>query len=250
MRWIVGSSLRFGRLVVALAIGLLVFGVAQLRSAPVDVYPEFTPPSVQIQTEAHGLSAAEVEQLITVPLEQDLLNGIPWLDRISSESMTGLSSRELSLIDMSVLARWKIRPKLMGIPGVANVAIWGQRDRQLQVLVDPDRLRNHNVTLDDVVRSTREAVAVAAGGFVDTPNQRLPVAHLSSVTQPQDLARVPVAFRNGAPLELGAVAEVVEGFPPPIGDAVINDGPGLLLIVEKQPTGNTLDVTRNVEAAL
>jgi Cu/Ag efflux pump CusA len=64
------------------------------------------------------------------------------------------------------------------------------------------------------------------------------------------LARIPVAFRNGAPLHLGAVAEVVEGHPPPIGDAIINDGPGLLLIVEKQPTGNTLDVTRNVEAAL
>src|SRR6185437_13903355 len=46
------------------------------------------------------------------------------------------------------------------------------------------------------------------------------------------------------------VADVVEGFPPPIGDAVINDGPGLLLIVEKQPWGNTLAVTRAVEAAL
>src|SRR6185503_11724143 len=74
--------------------------------------------------------------------------------------------------------------------------------------------------------------------------------HISTVAQPQDLARIPVAFRNGAPLHLSAVAEVVEGFPPPIGDAIINDGPGLLLIVEKQPTGNTLDVTRKVEAAL
>jgi multidrug efflux pump subunit AcrB len=59
------------------------------------------------------------------------------------------------------------------------VAIWGQRDRQLQVLVDPDRLRAHNVTLTDVERATRDAVAVAAGGFVDTPNQRLSVAHMS-----------------------------------------------------------------------
>ena len=73
MRWALGTSLRFSRLVVALAIGLMVFGIAQLRSAPVDVYPEFTPPSVEIQAEALGLSAAEVEQLITVPLEQDLV---------------------------------------------------------------------------------------------------------------------------------------------------------------------------------
>jgi CzcA family heavy metal efflux pump len=172
------------------------------------------------------------------------------LSSTSRAMKIGVSSKTLSQVELSTLARWTIRPRLMAIPGVANVAIWGQRDRQLQVLVDPDRLRNHGVTLDDVVRSTREAVAVVAGGFVDTPNQRLPVAHVSASTQPQDLARVPVAFRNGAPLHLGAVAEVVEGFPPPIGDAVINDGPGLLLIVEKQPAGNTLDVTRNVEAAL
>jgi Cu/Ag efflux pump CusA len=70
MRWALGSSLRFGRLVIAVAIGLMVFGITQVRSAPVDVYPEFTPPAVQIQTEALGLSASEVEQLITVPLEQ------------------------------------------------------------------------------------------------------------------------------------------------------------------------------------
>src|SRR5205823_7983796 len=92
MGWILGSSLRFGRLVIAVAIGLAVIAIAQLRSAPVDVYPEFMPPSVEIQTEALGLSAAEVEQLITVPLEQDLLNGVPWLKTIASKSAPGLSS--------------------------------------------------------------------------------------------------------------------------------------------------------------
>lgn len=96
MDWIIGSGLRFGRLVVALAIGLTVIGIAQLHSAPVDVYPEFMPPSVEIQTEALGLSAAEVEQLVTVPLEQDLLNGVPWLDRIHSSSMPGLSAIDLT----------------------------------------------------------------------------------------------------------------------------------------------------------
>ena len=86
MDWIIGSGLRFGRLVVALAIGLTVIGIAQLHSARADVYPEFMPPSVEIQTEALGLSAAEVEQLITVPMEHDLLNGVSWLDEIRSES--------------------------------------------------------------------------------------------------------------------------------------------------------------------
>ena len=162
----------------------------------------------------------------------------------------GLSSSILTQMDLTTLARWTIRPRLMAIPGVANVAIWGQRDRQLQILVDPERLRDHNITLDAVLRAGTEAVSPAAGGFIDSPNQRLAVTHLSPITKVSDLAGIPEAFRNGVPLRLGDIAEVVEGFPPPIGDAVINDGPGLLLIVEKQPTGNTLEVNHYVEAAL
>jgi Cu/Ag efflux pump CusA len=74
---------------------VLAVGTLQIRSAPVDELPEFTPPQMQIQTEALGLSAAEVEQLITVLIEQDLLNGVPWLDQIRSESAPGLSSIDM-----------------------------------------------------------------------------------------------------------------------------------------------------------
>ena len=304
MNWLVSTSLRLRVIVVALAVLLMVVGLRVVRSTPLDVFPEFAPPLVEIQTEAPGLSTAEVESLISVPIE-NALNGTAQLKTLRSKTVLGLSSvvlifeqgtelmparqrvqerlalvapqlpaaarppvilqplsstsramkiglssKKLSQTELSTLARWTVRPRLMAVPGVANVAIWGQRDRQLQVLVEPDRLRAHNVTLTDVERATRDAVSVAAGGFVDTPNQRLSVTHVAAVTKPQDLARVPVAFRSGAPLPLGAVAEVVEGNPPPIGDAIINDGPGILLIVEKQPEGNTLDVTRNVEAAL
>ena len=150
----------------------------------------------------------------------------------------GVSSKTLSQMDLTLLAKWTIRPRLMAIPGVANVAIWGQRDRQYQVLVDPDRLRLNGVTLDAVVKAVTDASVVSGGGFVDMPNQRIAVRHRSADRgRPSDLAKITVAFRNGAPLRLGDVAEVKVGFPPPIGDAVINDGEGLLLIVEKQPTG-------------
>ena len=149
-----------------------------------------------------------------------------------------------------MLAKWTIRPRLMAIPGVANVAIWGQRDRQYQVLVDPDRLRAQR----------RHARRGRQGGDRRGGRRRRRVHRHA---QPADRRPPPradrrargsgqttVAFRNGAPLRLGDVAEVKIGFPPPIGDAVINDGEGLLLIVEKQPTGNTLEVTRKVEKAL
>jgi multidrug efflux pump subunit AcrB len=106
-----------------------------------------------------------VEQLITVPIEQDLLNGVPWLDRIHSISMPvamiRLSSRQVPLIDMSVLAKWKIRPRLMGVPGVTNVAVYGQRDRQLQVQVDPKRLGAERVSLTQLIETAGNALWVS-----------------------------------------------------------------------------------------
>ena len=213
MRRIIGSALRFKFIIGIIAIVLMLAGVNQMASMPVDVLPEFSPPFVEIQTEALGLSAEEVEQMITVPMEQDLLAGVAWLDSILSESVpglssvviyfepgtdlyqarqmvserlaqaavgiphvskppamiqptssasrfmiVGLSSQELSLIEMSVLARWTIGPRLLGVPGVANVAIWGNRDQQLQVLVDPERLRDMGVTLSQVVETTGNAL--------------------------------------------------------------------------------------------
>ncbi len=162
----------------------------------------------------------------------------------------GLTSKTLSQQDLSELAVWTIRPRLMSVQGVANAAIWGQRDLHYQVLVDPERLRVAGVTLDAVVKAAGDASVVVPGGFIDTPNQRLPVRTLSTITSPNDLARTVVVWKNGSPIRLGDVAEVRIGHPPPIGDAIVNDVPGIMLIVEKQPWGNTLDVTRNVEAIL
>src|SRR3954470_15798441 len=304
MNWLVSTSLRLRVRVLAASIVLMIAGVRAAQQAPMDVFPEFAPPLVEIQTEAPGLSTEEVESLVSVPLE-NALNGTIGLKTIRSKSVLGLSSvvlilkegtdlmaarqvvqerlsveasrlpaaakapvilpplsstsrvlkigvtsKTLSQMDLTVLAKWTIRPRLMSIPGVANVAIWGQRDRQYQVLVDPERLRQSAITLDAVVKSVTDTATVAAGGFDDMPNQRIAVRHRSPVHTPEDLARTTVAFRNTAPLRLGDVAEVKVGFPPPIGDAVINAGPGLLLIVEKQPTGNTLEVTHEVEKAL
>jgi CzcA family heavy metal efflux pump len=316
MRWIVGSSLRFRFIVVALAAGMMFFGVVQLRSVPVDVFPEFAPPRVQVQTACLGLTAADVEQLVTVPLE-DALNGMPGLDVMRSSSVAqlssielifklgtdllkarqlvqermatvlptlptwaappvmlqplsatsrvmkiGLSSKHRSLIEMSMISYWTIRARLLRVPGVANVPIWGERLQMLQVQVEPDRMKAHDVSLDQVMETTADALdvgllkfsngaVVGTGGFIDTPNQRLGVRHILPIATPEDLAQVPVEQRRDAePLRLGDVARVVVDHQALAGDAVINDGPGLMLIVEKLPWANTLDVTRGVEQAL
>lgn len=301
---LITTSVRGRVVVLALSILLVGYGIRTAQTAPLDVFPEFAPPKVEIQTEAPGLSTDEVESLISVPLE-NALNGTPGLKTLRSKSVLGLSSvvllfeegtdihrarqyvqervtaetprlpvvarppvilqplsslsrvmkigvssKTMNQRDMSVLALWTIRPKLMSVSGVANVAIWGQRDKQYQVLIDPDRLRAEGVSLDQITRATADATVLDSGGFVDQPNQRLAVRHQAVVRDPDDLAQTVVAFPANAPIRLGDVAEIRIGSPPPIGDAIINDGPGLLLIVEKQPDANTLEVTRRVEAAL
>jgi len=321
MRWIVASSLKFRYLVLAVAAGLMYFGIRQLNKMPVDVFPEFAPPMVEVQTISLGLSPEEVESLVTIPLEQ-VLEGVPGLDVMRSKSVPqlsaikmyfkagtdlflarqmvhervqtvvptlpnwaappimlpplsstsrmmkiGISSKTRSVIDLSMITYWTIRQRLLRVPGVANVAIWGERLEMLNVNVVPELMQKHKVTLKDVMEATSEALDVGmfqfleghligSGGWVETPNQRLQVRHVLPLVRkydevtPDALANVPLAERNGKQLLLKDVAQVVVDHQPMVGDAIVNDGPGLLLIVEKFPWGNTLQVTKDVEAAL
>ena len=106
-------------------------------------------------------------------------------------------------------------------------------------------------TLDDGLLQFNAGNFTGTGGFVDTPNQRLVIRHIPPVVGADDLAHVTVPGRDGArPSRLTEVVELVEDHQPLIGEAVINDGPGVMLIVEKFPWANTLDVTRGVEEAL
>ena len=304
LAWLVRAALTQRVLVIAMAALLVVLGLRATGDVPLDVFPEFAPPMVEVQTEAPGMSTEEVESLVTVPIEV-AVSGVPDLATLRSKSVLGLSSvqilfkrgtdvirarqlvqervaqaqarlpaaarppvmlpplsstsramkigitsTKLDQMQISELARWTIRPRLMGVPGVANVAIWGLRDRQLQILVDPDRLRAAGVTLAELRSAAGDAVLVGGGGFVDTPNQRLAVQQTSAIQSAGDLAQAIVKQSGDAPVRIGDVAHVVDGFAAPIGNAIIDDVPGLMLIIEKQPTGNTLQLTRDVEAAL
>ena len=91
MRWIVASSLKFRFIVIAMSAAMVFFGIRQMREMPVDVFPEFAPPLVEIQTEGQGMTAAEVEELITTPMEETL-RGTPELDVMRSKSVQALSS--------------------------------------------------------------------------------------------------------------------------------------------------------------
>ncbi len=315
MRWIVARSLRFRWLVLFTAAAMMAFGIAQIPSAKVDVFPEFAPPRVEIQTIALGNSSTEVEQLITVPIEEQL-NGLPGLDELRSKSVAqlssiqlifergtdemrarqlvqeriaqvtptlptwasppwmmpplsatsrvmkiGLSSDDLNLVEMSSVAYWKIRQRLLRVSGVAAVDIYGERLQQRHVQVDPAKLTENGVSLERVMETSANAVdagvlaytesfAPGTGGFVEAGGQRMNVRHVQPIVGPDQLGEVPVVNRSGRVLRLSDLGTVREGHQPVWGAGVVNGGPGLLLIVQKFRGANTMEVTEGVEQAV
>jgi CzcA family heavy metal efflux pump len=311
MRAIVGLSLRFRYVVIAAAVVLMFFGVQTLGHQKVDVFPEFAPVSVEIQTECLGLSPSEVESLVTVPLE-NALQGVPRVTEVESESVpqlsaiylyfkngtdvlqarqlvqerlaaaapslpswaappalypivsatsrvmqVGLSSSTLSSLDLSKLAFFTIRPRLLHVPGVANVAMWGETKKEIQVLADPSKLDREKVSLSSLMTAADTSVdngllsfttgsTIGSGGWIETPNQRLGVHNQTVITSPQQLAQVPVARRGSRTLTIGDMARVIYGTPPLIGTAVVNGRPGIMLVIEKFPGANTIDVTNGI----
>src|SRR4051794_24269977 len=335
MRWTVATSLRYRYLVVALGALTMALGFATLPNNRVDVFPEFAPPRVVIQTACLGLSTSDVEELVTVPLEQ-ALNGVDGLDDLRSKSVPQLSSIELifksnvdmlharqlvqermttvaqtlptwaappvmlapvsatgravqigmtskdrSLIEMSMTAYWTIRARLLEVPGVANVALWNERLQEMQIQVDPTLMQQKQVSLNQVMEATASSVdsgllrfstgsVIGTGGMVETPNQRLSVRNVLPIVTAADMAQIPVDSSPPAPpappagaggedqpepaaaapppqVKLGDVATLHESQQPLIGDAVINDQPGLLVVVEKLPWANTVQRTGGVE---
>ena len=165
----------------------------------------------QVVQERVAIAASELTAVGTPPV---ILSPLSSTSRVLK---IGMQSDTLTQTELTTLALWTIRPRLMAIPGVANAAVWGQRERQLQVQVDPQRLvgaRRHARRSD----GERRGSDVSAGGaFIDGPNQRLSVTHLPAVRTADDLSEIVVSHRDGLSLTLGQVADIAEGSPHPSG---------------------------------
>ncbi len=315
MRWVVASSLKFRWIVLFLAAVLMATGLLSLRSASVDVFPEFAPPRVEIQTIAVGNSSTEVEELITTPMEEQLA-GIEGVRELRSKSVVdlssitlifergtnqermrqlvtervaqltpslptwasppvimpplsstsrilkiGLSSKTISQMELSRISYWTIRQKLLRVPGVANVAIWGEQLQQLHVQLEPAKLASTKLSADEVMDATAKALdaqvlryttgsVIGTGGFVESDGMRFSVRALSAINDEKSLADVPITNRDGQTYTLGAVGRVVTTYGPTWGEGVVNDAPGILLVIQKFPDTNTLEITKGIEAAM
>jgi len=316
LRSLISASVRFRFLLIAVAAGIMALAVATVPGIHADVLPETAPVTARIQTEAPGLSAPEVESLVTVPLEKNLLEGVMGVTDVTSDSIPGLSqinldfapgtnlyqarqlvqerltqafvlpnvskppvllqpvsstgnvmligltSRQLSQIDLSVLARWTIVPRLLGVSGVADVAAFGEADRQLQVLVDPARLAARHITLAQIIETAGNAQLVSplsylegstpgTGGFLEGPNQRITIEPVLPFGTPANLGQVPVTETSGPkPVPLGSVTDIVVGHQPLIGDALVRGQPGLVLVVQKLPSASVPAMTDGLNQAL
>lgn len=301
---IIRASLAHRVVVLGLALMLAGYGVLRLSTTNYDVFPDFAPPRAAIQTEAPGLTAEQIEVLITRPIETQIL-GVPGLVTLRSNSIQGLSditvtfdattdvfrarqqltealaglgqglpegvlapsltpltsatgivviagvtSRTLSPMALRTIADWTIRPRLLAVPGVAQVSIYGGATRQYQIGLDPIRLARFGLSIEEVTAAARRTLGVRGAGFIDNPNQRIVIEATDDAATLLRLNQTVVAQSEGRRLSLGEVATVEAAPAPAIGAALINGKPGLQLIVSAQYGANTVKVGKAVDQVI
>lgn len=297
------------RWLVLLATLLLTFWtIVTIPQMPLDVFPPFAPPQVEIETEAPGLAPEEVESLVTLPIES-AINGTPGVTDVRSSSAAGVSvvrvvfgwgtdifqarqlvterlqqaqsklptgveipriaptsspigtilkvaftvdpdSQDMDLMEVRRLVDWQVTNRLLAVPGVSQVAVYGGEVRQYQVLVDPAKLKAFDVSLEQVTAAAAAANVNAPGGYlIDADREKL-IRGIGRIESISDLKQSVIESRRGTPVRLAEVAEVKIGAAVKRGDGSLNGQEAVVLMVNKQPVADTPTVTRAVAAAL
>jgi CzcA family heavy metal efflux pump len=301
---IVRASLRYRGVALALAALLAVYGAFVFQQARYDVFPEFAPPQVTIQTEAPGLAPEQVELLVTQPVE-NAVNGVAGVARLRSQSIQGLSvitvtfepdsdifrdrqnlserlgavagqlpagvqapamsaltssistalvaamtSKTRSMMDLRTLADWTVKPRLLAVPGVAKVSVFGGDVKEIQIQLHRDRLAKYGLTVSEVLDAARKALGIRGAGFIEDGNQRIVLKAEAPSGQTTAVAATVLRREGGANLTLGDVAEVREAPEPPVGAATFNGQPAVQLMVSEQYGADTVAVTQGLERAM
>jgi CzcA family heavy metal efflux pump len=158
-------------------------------------------------------------------------------------------------MELRTLADWVVRPRLLRIPGTAEVFVQGGDRKQYQILVNPTALLEHGVSLQQVEQALQESNINTSGGFATEGESERPIRILGRLgPNPQhvlrDLRGVPVKANPGKPVLLGDVAHVVEGPQVKRGDGSVNGQPAVVFTVAKQPHVDTRGLTDQIGAAL
>ena len=301
---LVRFSIKYSGIVIAVAFLILIYGGYRFFTAGLDIFPEFSPKQVIIQTESPGLSAEQVEILVTQQIETSI-NGVIGLKSIHSESIQGLSivtvvfgenteiyrNRQLvserlsnlgsklpagikppipvplssssatvltiglnsdskSLMDLRSIVDWTIVPRLLAVPGVADVNIFGGEIQQLQIQINPTQLHRFNLAVEDIVNATKQAGKIQGGGVIENENQRFTLQISGQPGTPEQFKKIIVKRDSGSQITLGDVAEIAYAAEAPIGAAQIGGKPSIVMMVIAQYGANTLSVSKQVETVL
>ena len=192
-------------------------------------------------------------QLAQVRLPQGSVASLTPISSIMGEVMlisVSSKSGKTAPIDVRSLADFVVRPRLLAIPGVSQVVPIGGGSKQYQVLTDPARLKQFNVTLDELVEAARKSNLNAGGGFFQEPQKEAVIRIQGRVRNLEDIKKTVIKAESGVPITIGQVADVEFAKGLPRGDASVDGEPAVILSVQKQPDSNTLVLTKEVERAL
>jgi len=300
IKWAIASRW----LVILGAMILTIWIFRTIIQMPLDVFPTFAPPQVEIQTEAPGLAPEEVESLVTLPIES-AINGTPGVSAVRSSSAASISvvrvvfnwgtdiyqarqlvterlqsarsklpqgietpqiapisspigtiityaftSKTNDLMEVRRIVDWQVTNRLLAVPGVTQVIVFGGDVRQYQVLVAPEKLQAFNVSLQDVSDAVAAANVNASGGYLITPDREKLIRGIGRIEDIEVLKQSVITARNGIPVRITDVADVKIGAGVKRGDASVNAQKAVVAIVNKQPQADTPTVTRAVEAAM
>lgn len=304
-KWLLDNSLSNRLLVIIASLVLMAYGAFTLSRTPVDVFPDLNKPTVTIMTEAGGMAAEEVEQLITFPLETTM-NGLPGVESVRSVSSAGLSfiyvtfdwtteifrarqmvserlsameeglpagviprmgpissimgeimqiaipidTAKISPMQVREYADWVLRPRLMAIPGVAQVIPIGGEVRQFQLQPNTTRMAELGITHEQLEGALKGYSSNTSGGFLELNGREYLIRNLGRTSRLDDLKNLALTARNGQPILLRQIGEVT--FAPALkrGDAGFEGKPAVILGIQKQPTADTIQLTRSIESAL
>lgn len=281
-------------------------GFKMFHTLPVDIFPDISVPRITIQTEAGGLTAEEVEQLVTIPIES-AVNGIPGVAKVRSSSSGGLSfvwvdfdwnadlararfdvferlsrvketlpdeanaeisplvsvtgeimlialtAKDDSISDLEIreIAEYDLRTRLLGVPGIGEVAVMGARLPEFRVAVDPMKAAERNISMTEIIEAARSSRTFSSAGYLqNASSEEVPINQIARADTLEALRASPVPLPSEGSIRLGDVADISVQGEPRRGSASFNGRSAVVLSVQKAPGGNTPELTRQLKKVL
>ncbi len=196
---------------------------------------------------------AERLQLVAERLPNDMTPTMGPITSIMGEiQFVGVTTADpsISKMDLRSLADWTLRPRLMSLPGVSQVVVMGGEVKQYQILVSSDKLQRRGISLEDLKHTLSEISENTTGGFIDIDDKEYLIRPLGRIETIEEIESAPVGFNLGRPVLVKDVAEVKIGAKAKRGEASINGEHAVVMTIQKQPSANTIELTREIDRTL